>query len=172
MVVISQSQAVDSQQQWMLIQTPPLLMASALSARLFGNFTGSGATLVERSPVTSVAYESETSDASGTFTNFRNRNLGPNAGISTGIFSATGLIDYAQKMIDETSQDYLQAQSAFENEDTLRGIIQRQFSDESGVNIDEEMSNLIVVQTAYAAAARTITAADEMFQELLSAIRR
>ncbi len=140
---------------------------------LFGNFTGTpGVDLAERSPVTDVQYQSEISDGSGNFTNFRNRNLGPNAAISTGIFSANNLLDFAQKMIDETSQDYLQAQSAFENEDTLRGIIQRQFSDESGVNIDEEMSNLIVVQTAYAAAARTITAADEMFQELLNSIRR
>ena len=80
--------------------------------------------------------------------------------------------DYAQKVIDETSQDYLQAQSAFDNEDTLRGILQREFSDDSGVNIDEEMSNLIVVQTAYAAAARAVTAADEMFQELINSIRR
>ena len=139
--------------------------------QIFGSFTGSGATLVERSPITGVGYQSEIETASGTFTNFRNSNLGPNAAISTGIFSATNLIDFAQKIIDETSQDYLQAESAFENEDTLRGILQRQFSDESGVNIDEEMSHLIVVQTAYAAAARTITAADEMFQELLNSIR-
>lgn len=141
---------------------------------LFGSFTGTilGGDLLETSPVASTAYQSEISNGSGTFTNFRNKFLGPNAAISTGIFSATNLIDYAQKIIDETSQDYLQAQSSFENEDTLRGIIQRQFSDESGVNIDEEMSNLIVVQTAYAAAARTITAADEMFQELINSIRR
>jgi len=140
---------------------------------LFGSFNIAG---VETSPVTNVAYESQTvvpvSPAAATFTNFRNEFLGPDAAISTGIFSANNLLDYAQKVIDETSQDYLQAQSAFENEDTLRGIIQREFSDESGVNIDEEMSNLIVVQTAYAAAARAVTAADEMFQELINAIRR
>lgn len=139
---------------------------------LFGSFTGTGPTLVETSPITNVAYTSEITNGSGTFTNFRNQNLGPNAGVSTGIFSANDLLDYAQKVVDETSQDYLQAQSAFENEDTLRGILQREFSDESGVNIDEEMSNLIVVQTAYAAAARTITAADEMFQELINSFRR
>lgn len=140
---------------------------------LFGSYTGTpGVDLVENSPVISIAYQSEISNASNTYTNFRNKFLGPNAGINTGIFSSNNLIDYAQKMIDETSQDYLQAQNAFDNEDTLRGIIQRQFSDESGVNIDEEMSNLIVVQTAYAAAARTVTAADEMFQELINSIRR
>ena len=138
---------------------------------LFGSFTGTGATLVERSPVTNVAYQFETQDGSDEFVNFRNDNLGPNAAISTGIFSSTSLIDFAQKIIDETAQDFQQAQNAFENEDTLRGILQRQFSDESGVNIDEELSHLIVVQTAYAASARTITAADEMFQELLNSIR-
>jgi flagellar hook-associated protein 1 FlgK len=137
---------------------------------LFGSYNAT--TLDNLSPLTDVTYVSEITNGSGTFTNFRNRFLGPNAAISTGISSASNLLDYSQKIIDETSQDYIQAQSAFENEDTLRGILEREFSDESGVNIDEEMSNLIVVQTAYAAAARTITAADEMFQELINSIRR
>ncbi|HPD83025.1 MAG TPA: flagellar hook-associated protein FlgK [Alphaproteobacteria bacterium] len=138
---------------------------------LFGSFSA-GPPVTETSPISTAGYSFEITNGSGTFTNIRNQFLGPNAAISTGIFSSSNLIDYAQKMIDETSQDYLQAQSAFENEDTLRGIVQRQFSDDSGVNIDEEMSNLIVVQTAYAAAARAITAADEMFQELINAFRR
>jgi len=150
---------------------PAVIDGINVISALFGDFSNAGGVLVENSPVTNVAYQSEIFATSGTFTNFRNENLGPNAGISTGIFSTTGLIDYAQKIIDETSQDFIQAQNAFDNEDTLRGIIQRQFSDDSGVNIDEEMSHLIVVQTAYAAAARTITAADEMFQELLNSIR-
>jgi flagellar hook-associated protein 1 FlgK len=138
---------------------------------LFGSFTA-GPPPVERSPITNITHRSEISNGSGTFTNFRNRFLGPNAGVDTGIFSAKNILDYAQKIVDETSQDYNQAQSAFENEDTLRGILQREFSNDSGVNIDEEMSNLIVVQTAYAAAARAVTAADEMFQELINSIRR
>lgn len=140
-------------------------------AALFGNFAGTGATLQESSPTTSVGYSFEITNGSNSFINIRNSALGPNAAISTGIFSSNNILDFAQKIIDEQAQDYIQAQSAFENEDTLRGIIQRQFSDASGVNIDEEMSNLIVVQTAYAAAARTITAADEMFQELLNSFR-
>lgn len=139
---------------------------------LFGSHSGTGPTLRNLSPTQDVPYRVEITNGSNTFTNFRSNNLGPNAGISTGIFSSNNLLDYAQKIVDETSQDYLQVQSAFENEDTLRSILQREFSDDSGVNIDEEMSNLIVVQTAYAAAARAVTAADEMFQELLNAIRR
>jgi len=151
---------------------PALIDGLNIVSALFGNFTGAGPTLVENSPVNDVPYQFETYATSGMFTNFRNEHLGPDAGVSTGIFSSTSLIDYAQKVVDETAQDYIQAQNQHDNEDTLRGILQRQFSDDSGVNIDEEMSHLIVVQTAYAAAARTITAADEMFQELLNSIRR
>ena len=150
---------------------PTIIDTVNVTSALFGSFTGTGTTLAENSPVANVSYESETFDASDSFKNFRNDNLGPNASISTGIFSSTSLIDYAQKVVDETAQDYQQVQNSFDNEDTLRGILQRQFSDDSGVNIDEEMSHLIVVQTAYAAAARTISAADEMFQELLDSIR-
>ena len=138
---------------------------------IFGSFSA-GPPPTNNTPTINVGYASEITNGSGTFINVRNQFLGPGADISTGIFSATNLIDYAQKIINATSQDYVQAQTAFENEDTLRGILQREFSDESGVNIDEEMSNLIVVQTAYAAAARAVTAADEMFQELINSIRR
>ena len=144
---------------------------------LFGSFTDDGlGNVTDNSPLNSVGYEVETFQnggvGSGVFTNFRNDYLGPDAQVETGIFSAFDLVDYAQKIVNKTSSDLAVARSAFENEDTLRGIIQRDFSDQSGVNIDEEMSHLIVVQSAYAAAARTITAVDEMFQELLNAFRR
>lgn len=141
-------------------------------AAIFGNFTDNGTTVTESRVTNNVAYQFEVTAGSNQFTNIRNDFLGPNASIQTGIFSSNNLIDFAQKLVEETSSDFGQAQSAFENEDTLRGILQRQFSDESGVNIDEELSNLIVVQTAYAASARVITTADEMFQELINAIRR
>ena len=139
---------------------------------LFGSFTDDGlGNVSDDSPITTFDYQSEITNGSDTFINFRDQHLGPNAGVSTGIYSAYDLVDYAQKLVNKTSTDLSVAQSGFENENTLREIIQRDFSDLSGVNIDEEMSNLIVVQTAYAAAARTITAVDEMFQELLNAFR-
>lgn len=42
----------------------------------------------------------------------------------------------------------------------------------SGVNLDEEAANLLRFQQAYAAAAQVISAADSIFQTLLSAVRR
>ncbi len=42
----------------------------------------------------------------------------------------------------------------------------------SGVNLDEEAANMLRYQQAYAAAARVIAAADDMFQSLLDVVRR
>ena len=42
----------------------------------------------------------------------------------------------------------------------------------SGVNLDEEAANLLRYQQAYSAAAQVIAAADQVFQTLLSAVRR
>lgn len=138
---------------------------------LFGSFTDTGTSTSDNSPLVNVAYQSETRAGSGQFVNFRNDFLGPNAGVSSDIFAGSNLVDYAQKIINKTSQDFRAAQSGFENEDTIRGIIQRDYTDKFGVNIDEELSQLIVVQTAYAAAARTISIADQMFTDLLNAVR-
>lgn len=44
---------------------------------------------------------------------------------------------------------------------------QSRFSTSAGVNIDEEMSNLIALQTAYGANARVLTAARDMLNQLL-----
>ncbi|NQZ13737.1 MAG: flagellar hook-associated protein FlgK [Alphaproteobacteria bacterium] len=153
------------------LQPPALNNTINVVSAIFGSFTDDGITTVENAPITDIAYQSETVNGSGVFVNFRNSNLGPDAAVSTGIFSATNLIDYAQKIVNKTSQDYNGAAAGFESEGTLRDIIQRDYTDMFGVNIDEELSHLIVVQTAYAASARAITAADEMMQELLNAFR-
>ena len=39
---------------------------------------------------------------------------------------------------------------------------------ESGVNIDEELSNMVVFQNAYQASARIVQTANEMFDTLLN----
>jgi flagellar hook-associated protein 1 FlgK len=41
--------------------------------------------------------------------------------------------------------------------------------DQSGVNLDEEMANMLVFQKSYAASARIITTASDMFDELMAA---
>ena len=139
-----------------------------LVSALFGSFSPSGQDL---SPISDVGYGSETEGGSGIYTPFRQTLLGPNLGVSTQIRGATSLLDFAQKMINQHAQELSLVEASIEDEGTLRDVLEQQLMDESGVNLDEELGNLIVVQTAYGAAARVITAVDEMFQELLNAVR-
>jgi flagellar hook-associated protein 1 FlgK len=45
--------------------------------------------------------------------------------------------------------------------------LQQRMSDASGVNIDQEMANLISLQTAYGANARVMTAVRDMIDALM-----
>jgi flagellar hook-associated protein 1 FlgK len=144
----------------------------SLAGALFGSFSVSGGQVLESSPVTNVKYGSEVSAGSGAFVPFRTFNLGPNANQQTNILTGTGILDFSQKMINSHAQDILLNQSAGRDASTLRDMLEERLLNESGVNIDEELSHLIVVQTAYAAAARAVTAASEMFDDLLNAFRR
>lgn len=139
---------------------------------LFGSFNA-GPPPQNLSPITSFGYTSETNGSLVPpipTTPFRSSLLGPNADISTNIIGATRLMDFAQKMVNEHTQELNLVKSRMEDEDTLRQLLQTQLTNESGVNLDEELGFLIVVQTAYAASARVITAVDQMFEELLAAV--
>ncbi len=142
-----------------------------VSTALFGNYTVNGTTVTERSSVNDVPYGSETRAGSGVFVSYRTQYLGQATQSGSGILTATNIIDFGQKAINKQTQDLVNTQSMQSDETTLRDLLQRRLLDESAVNIDEEMSHLIVVQTAYAAAARAVTAADEMFQELMNSLR-
>ena len=141
---------------------------------LFGSYQVSGGSIIENSPVSNVSYGSET-DASLPIPvptiSFREEFLGPGANISTNIIGSIALIDFAQKMVNEHTQALILTDARIDDEEALREALETQFLDESGVNLDEELGNLIVVQTAYSASARVLTAVDELFQELLNAVR-
>lgn len=137
---------------------------------LFGSYSVSGITVTENSPVTDVAYGSETFLGSGVFVSFRRDFLGPSADQRTGIITGGKIIDFGQKMVNAQAQDSIVNATQQKDAASLRDLLQERHLNETGVNIDEELSTLIVIQTAYAAAARAVTAADEMFAELLNAI--
>lgn len=75
-----------------------------------------------------------------------------------GVRQAVGLIGSASRNA---------AQRAQSNE-ALAGELSARLAAQSGVNLDEELSNLILFQRAYGANARVIAAIDEMWQALLS----
>lgn len=135
---------------------------------MFGSFTAGG---LDRSPITSFSYGSETETGSGVFVAFRQDLLGTDLNISTGISGATSLADFSQKMVNQHTQELILTSARLEDDEILQDVLQQQLLDESGVNIDEELGNLIVIQTAFGAAARVVTAIDQMFEELLNAVR-
>ena len=96
---------------------------------------------------------------------------GPSVTLSTGIASATTILDFGQKVVDTQIQDKLNAQNIRDDEEQYLETLDKQLIDQSGVNLDEELSTMIVIQTAYSAAARAISTANDMFKELLSAFR-
>ena len=60
----------------------------------------------------------------------------------------------------------------FEYNTLVTGQLREMRDSVSGVNLDEEMANLIKFQHAYSAAAKLITISDEMLQTLLSTVAR
>lgn len=100
---------------------------------------------------------------------FRTKNLGPNADIDTGSISTTSIIDFGQQMVNRQAGEATAADNQAKDEKSFRDALQSKLTDKTGVNIDEELANLIVVQTAYAASARAITAVNSLFQDLLDA---
>jgi flagellar hook-associated protein 1 FlgK len=135
---------------------------------LFGSFSTGPTQNI--SPVTDVEYQSETYNGSGVYVAFRDEYLGPSVDTTTEIIGAQRIVDFGQKMVNEQTQELVVVKGRIEDEDSLRELIEGQLSDQSGVNLDEELANLIVVQTAYSASARVVQAVDQLFDELLNAI--
>lgn len=142
-----------------------------IASALFGTYSVSGGVVNNLSPISDVGYQSETAVGSGVFVPFRETYLGPDTGADTLVTGAGAIIGYSQKVVNEQSQELIITQNRRTDESTLRETLQKRLLDESGVNIDEELGNLIFVQNAYAASARVITAVDQMFQDLLDAVR-
>lgn len=102
-------------------------------------------------------------------TPFRETLLGPGLRMNSNLPGGLTLTEYSQRMISNQTADINAATAKQADETSLRDLLQTQILNKSGVNLDEELSHLIVVQSAFAASAKTITAIDEMFQQLLNA---
>jgi flagellar hook-associated protein 1 FlgK len=127
------------------------------------------------SPSSLVTYASNTAAADPTRPNFILNQLN-NASLTfsaaTGIGSASApyngtLTNYMSAVISQQSQAANAATNLQQGQDTVLSALQQRFNDQSGVNIDTEMSNLIALQNAYGANARVMTTIQEMMTTLL-----
>lgn len=76
--------------------------------------------------------------------------------------------DYYNSLVGNVGADTANAGFNFNYQKALARDLNNRQEEISGVNLDEEMSNLIKFQHSYSAAARLISAADQMFQTLLA----
>ncbi len=101
---------------------------------------------------------------------FRTINMGPNADINTGISGADTLVSYGLRIVSVQATEAGTIKNKNETDETYRATLDTQLSNESGVNLDEEMGHLIVVQQMYGANAKMISASIKMLQDLIDAI--
>ncbi|QEE40483.1 MULTISPECIES: flagellar hook-associated protein FlgK [unclassified Methylobacterium] len=77
------------------------------------------------------------------------------------------VVGFAQDVIASQGAASANAAAMDNTQQTALSTAQGRFSAGAGVNIDQEMSNLIALQTAYGANARVLTAARDMLNQLL-----
>lgn len=130
------------------------------------------------SPSSLVAYASGTASGDPTRPDFILNQLN-NAALSfspaTGIGSTSApysgtLTDYMSAVVSQQSQAANAATNLQQGQDTVVSALQQRFNDQSGVNVDTEMSNLIALQNAYGANARVMTTIQQMMSTLLQSV--
>lgn len=82
----------------------------------------------------------------------------------------TSLTDYAAGIVATAATKASIAESSYEFQDNLVVDLSTRIQNEAGVNLDEEMSDLIIFQRAYTASAQVISTVDEMFDALLNTV--
>jgi flagellar hook-associated protein 1 FlgK len=95
-------------------------------------------------------------------------NFSPQAGVGTvsAPYSST-LTSYMSQMISQQGDAAANAKSLNDGQQVVVNSLQQRFASQSNVSIDEEMSNLLKLQTAYGANARVMTAIKDMLNQLM-----
>jgi flagellar hook-associated protein 1 FlgK len=90
------------------------------------------------------------------------------AGIGGSTSAWTGTVsDFANQLVATQATNALAAKNLDAGQKVVLNALQSRFSEQSGVNIDSEMAQLIQLQTAYGANARVMTAAKDMLDLLM-----
>ena len=102
------------------------------------------------------------------------RNIASMANLRDSRFDALAGRTFTEEMADVTAESGLQVQTSESQNGQLQAFRQRLEIDRdavSGVDINEEMMQMMQTQRAYQAAAKIITTADQMLSELLQLVR-
>ncbi|MBI1215036.1 MAG: flagellar hook-associated protein FlgK [Alphaproteobacteria bacterium] len=122
------------------------------------NVNGTPLTAIGATSVTNVAWSS-----------FRTANLGPNADLSSGLTDSGSIVAYGAAMLGAQAQDAAAADDTATKESAYLTTLDTRNTNQSGVNIDQEMADLVRVQNAYSAAGQVVSATQKLFDALLNA---
>jgi flagellar hook-associated protein 1 FlgK len=122
-----------------------------------------------------VSYQAGTLAGDGTRPNFLYDRMvnaalsyGPSAGIgSTSLPFSGNLSTYLRQIVSLQGEAANNATQLKQGQDVVLTALQQRFSHGSSVNVDEEMSNLLTLQNAYAANARVMSTVKDMITQLL-----
>ena len=78
---------------------------------------------------------------------------------------------YAAEIIAVTATEARRFEDQVETDLALAQAIEFKADSVTSVNLDEELAHLMELQQAYSVSARLITSIDEMFDELVNALR-
>jgi flagellar hook-associated protein 1 len=96
----------------------------------------------------------------------------PTTGIGTAQAPYSGtLTGYMSQIVSQQSQAASAATNLQQGQDTVLNALQTSFNNQSGVNIDTQMSNLIALQNAYGANARVMSTIQQLMSTLLQAVQ-
>jgi flagellar hook-associated protein 1 FlgK len=87
-------------------------------------------------------------------------------GAATSPFSGT-LSSFMGQVISQQGQAAADADNLKQGQDVVVNALQQRMNDASGVNIDQEMTNLLTLQNTYGANARVFSVIQQMYQTLL-----
>jgi len=76
--------------------------------------------------------------------------------------------EYAAQILAKSGLDAARSESLQADRSALAEVLNEKYLENAGVNMDEELANLIIYQNAYNAAARVITTARDMYDILLN----
>jgi flagellar hook-associated protein 1 FlgK len=102
---------------------------------------------------------------------FATTGLGANGTLSSPYASPDTLSGLSNALVGAQAAQSSQTSSQVGTETALQSTLQTKLASSVGVNIDTEMSAMIVLQNAYSANARIITTAQAMWAQLLQAVQ-
>lgn len=122
-----------------------------------------------------VAYNSSIAAGDSTRPDFIYQQLTGTAfafGAETGLGNSTSPFSgdvgtYLRQVLSQQGEAASNATSLSQGQQVVVNALKQRFADQSGVNVDQEMANLLTLQTAYGANARVMSTVKDMFDMLL-----